>query len=74
MTNYIKSYRGGGIEADKNKNKTYIYILIVIKKEKKKQRWNGNSCHFLTNSWVSCSVLRDNWTFDSLMKKVITTE
>ena len=36
MTNYLKSYRGGGMEADNKKQN--IYILIVIKKEKKKQR------------------------------------
>ena len=57
------------------KKNIYIYIYIYIdsnKKREEKQRWNGISCH--VNSWVSCSVLRDNWSFDSLMKKAITTE
>ena len=37
MTNYLKSYRGGGMEADKKKKtKQNIYILKVIKKRKEK--------------------------------------
>ena len=54
MTNYLKSYRGGGMEADKKKQN--IYILIVIKKKKRKN--NGEMVIRVTFSLTRESVVR----------------
>ena len=56
-TNYLKSYRGGGMEADKKiKTKQNIYILIVIKKRKEKN--NGEMVIRVTFSLTRESVVR----------------
>ena len=57
MTNYLKSYRGGGMEADKKKkNKTkHIYINST---KKKKRKNNGEMVIRVTFSLTRESVVR----------------
>ena len=56
MTNYLKSYRGGGMEADKKKNKTkHIYINSNKKKIRKN---NGEMVIRVTFSLTRESVVR----------------
>ena len=53
MTNYLKSYRGGGMEADKKKTK-HIYI----NSKKKKRKNNGEMVIRVTFSLTRESVVR----------------
>ena len=55
MTNYLKSYRGGGMEADKKKKTKHIYINS---NKKKKRKNNGEMVIRVTFSLTRESVVR----------------